>query len=199
MKEYSNRGTEAQDESLVRMEKKSSMNKGERYNFSTTAGINYGGGGKFGAKVMALGMAGGSFGISGHLDKSKSETEETQQSNTEEFSFSYHQEEKIKVPAGKRAKAKITTYSMKYESQYTLKFSTSRDTTIPLWYKTKCQQMCLRICKRSSYGEVQVREMMSTLPNYNAEDENDTVSYMQTGILSWFGEGCTVEKVEESL
>ena len=194
MKEYSNHGKEAQDETIVKMEKTSSTTKGDRYMFSTTTGVDFGVGGNIGAKVMGLAVAGGSLGISGHYNKVKSTTEGTEMSSEQGYSFSYHQEEKITVPAGKCVKAKITTYRMKYEMEYTLKFSVRRDATIPLWYRTNCQRRCFGLCR--SYGRVYIRDMISTLPDFNGEDEDDTASFTQTGKLSWIGEGCQVDKEE---
>ncbi len=73
---------------------------------------------------MGAAVAGGSIGISGHHDKSKSTTEESEQSSTEGSEYSYNQEEKIVVPPGTRVKA-TTTYRMKYEMNYTVKLSSS--------------------------------------------------------------------------
>ena len=195
MKEYENHGTHAQlqDESHVKMEKQTSTTKGERYSFSTTKGVNYGLGGNIGLKLVGL----VSLGADAKVEKSKSKTEETEKTSQEVYSFSYHQEEKIVVPAGKCVKAKITTYRMKYDSDYTLKFSINRDATIPLCYRTTCQYFLFNMCR--SYGKVSVRDMISTLPGFNGEDEDDTASYTQPGTLTWVGEGCSVDKKEMPL
>lgn len=197
MKEYTNHGKESQDESIVRINKSSSATKGERYSFSTTKGVDFGIGGNIGAQVMGLAVAGGSLGITGNYNRSKSKTEGTEQSNEEGFSFSYEQEEKIAVSPGTRVEATITTYRMKYEMEYTLKFRVKRNSTIPVLYRTSCQQMCFGMCR--SNGVVNVRDILSTLPDYNPEDEDDTASFTQKGTLSWVGEGCSVDKVEEPL
>lgn len=197
MKEYTNRGKEAQDETIVKMHKTSSKTKGERYNFSTTKGVDFGGGANIGAQVVGLAVAGGSLGITGHYNKSKSKTEGTELSSEEGFSFSYNQEEKICVPPGTHVEATITTYSMKYEMDYTLKFNVKRSAFIPVLYQTNCQQMCFGMCR--SNGVVYVRDIISTLPDYNGEDEDETASFTQKGTLSWIGEGCSVDKAEEPL
>ncbi len=72
MKEYVNHGKVAQDKGIIQINKKSFKTEGDRYSFSTTKGINFGVGGHFGAQVMGAAVAGGSIGISGHYDKSKS-------------------------------------------------------------------------------------------------------------------------------
>jgi hypothetical protein len=194
MKEYANYGKQAQDESVVIIHKTSTTTKGERYSFSTTKGVDFGIGGNIGAQVVGMAVAGGSIGVSGNYNKSKSKTEGTEQLSEEGFSFSYNQEEKICIPPGTRVEAEISSYRMKYEMKYVLKFSAKRDSFIPLLYKTGCQQMCFGMCRNN--GVVYLRDMLSTLPNYNPEDEDDTVSFTQDGTLSWVGEGCTVEKKE---
>lgn len=207
MKEYSNHGMEAQDETVVKAGKSSSKTKGERYTFSTTKGVNFGVGGGIGAQVMGLAVAGGSLGFNAKYDKNKSETEETEQSNVEQSSFSYDQEEKITVPPGKHVKAIITTYSMKYEMIHKLKFSVKKNASIPVLYTNNIQQMCIgkwclgplfTPCCRSG-GFVLVKDMISCLDDYNGEDEDGTVSFTQTGTLSWVGDGCSVNKEEEPL
>ena len=197
LKEYANSGKENQDETVVKAWKTSSKSEHNRYNFSTTKGIDFGSGGNIGAKVMGLAVAGGSMGITGHLNRSKSVTEGEGFSDQTGVEFSYRQEEKITVPAKTRVKAKITTHAVKYEMHCKLKFSIDRNATLPLWYQTCCQLGCFGLCR--SKGRVNVRDMISTLPDYNEGDEFGKASFTQAGNLSWIGEGCTVEKVEEAL
>ena len=197
MKEYANHGKVAQDESIVQIHKKSSKTEGERYSFSSTKGVDFGVGGNIGAQVMGAAVAGGSVGISGKYNRSKSKTEGTEKSSEEGSEYSYNQEEKIVVPPGTRVEATITTYRMKYEMNYTVKLSVDRFAFIPVAYKTTCQHLCFGMCK--SNGFVNVRDMISSLQGYNPEDEDDTASFTQDGTLSWVGEGCSVEKIEEPL
>ena len=42
-----------------------------------------------------------------------------------------------------------------------------------------------------------VRDMISTLEDYNDEELSGMASFTQTGTLSWIGEGSTVDKEEE--
>ncbi len=197
MKEFINHGQTETDESLVQIQKTSSKTSSERYTFSTTKGVSYGVGGNIGVQVMAAAVAGGSIGISGHYDRSKTKTEGTEKTTEENTAFSYNQEEKIKIPPGTRVEAKITTFSMKYESSYTVKLSIDKDATIPVIYRTSCQNLFGSICRNS--GVVYVRDMISILPDYNPEDEDETASYTQVGAVSWVGEGCSVDKVERPL
>ncbi len=198
MKEYINYGKVAQDESVVQINKKSSKTEGGRYTFSSTKGVNFGFGGNIGAQVMGAAVAGGSIGISGHYDKSKSTTEEAEKSSTEGTEYCYNQEEKIVVPPGTRVKATITTYRMKYEIKYTIKLSVGRNEYLRMAYRNTCQRhLCCGVFRSS--GWVNIRDMFSTLPNYNPDDEDETASFTQDGVLSWVGEGCSVEKFEEPL
>ena len=195
MKEYTNRGKREVDETMVKVSKSASKSKGSRYSFSTTKGVNWGIGGNIGAQVMGLAMAGGSASVSANYGRQKSTTTGEEQSEDSSFTFSYEQEEKISVPPGTQVKARITTYSVKYEQKYTLKFSISSTLNLPVIYRTRCQQMCFGICRNT--GFVNVAQMIRTLPNYCTEDGKAT--FTQDGILSWVGEGCNVDKCEEPL
>ena len=199
MKEFKNRSKEAQDETVVKTNKSSSTTNEERYKFSTTKGVDLSVGANIGAQVMGLSIAGGSLGVSTGLTKKKSETKETETSNTSATNFSYEQEETMMVPARTHVKAIITTYSMKYEMNYNLRFSIKRNSFVPLSYKTRCQQCFCGIFACSTYGTVLVRDMISGLLDYKEDDEEDTASFIQGGTLSWVGEGCSVEKEEEPL
>ena len=192
MKEYENHGAKSQDESHVKMEKLTSTTKGERYTFSTTKGVDYGVDANIGLKLKLVDL-----GVKATYKKSKSKTEQTEQTSQEVYSFSYNQDEKIAVPPGMCVKAKITTYRMKYDMDYTLKFSINRDATIPLCYRNTCQHFLFDMCR--SYGRVNVRDMIRTLPDFIEEDEDNMASYTQPGTLSWVGEGCSVDKKEAPL
>lgn len=105
---------------------------------STGRGI----GGNIGAQVMGLAMAGGSASVSANYGRHTSTTTGNEQLVDNNLSFSYSQEEKISVSPGTRVKARITTYSVRYEQKYTLKFSIDSTLNVPLTYKTRCQQTC---------------------------------------------------------
>ena len=147
--------------------------------------------------MAGLATVGGSIGVSAKYNKSESMTTENELSNQVGVSFSYNQEEKMSVLPGKHVKAKITTYSMKYEINYTLKLSVKKHTSIPVSFKTRCQRFLPDVCR--STGFVLVSDMISSLPDYVQEDEDGMSSFTQGGTLSWVGEGCTVDKTEEDL
>ena len=188
MKEYTNRSEKEVDETLVRVKKRSTESTGSRYSFSTTKGVNWGVGGNIGAQVMGLAMVGGSGNISANYGRSKSKTEGSETTESKAFEFCYEQEENIKVPPRCRVEAKITTYSMKYEQGYTLKFSLPTSHIFSIAYKTMCQQMFCGFNIRS----VTAAEFCATLPDFCQEDGK--VSFTQQGTLSWVGEGSVIDK-----
>ena len=81
-------------------------------------------------------------------------------------------------------KAKITTYSMKYEQGYVVKFSLPSSLRISVAYKTQCQQMLCGFNNRY----ITAAELCASLP-----------SFLQPGTLSWIGEGSTIDKQVEPL
>lgn len=193
MKEYTNNGQKEVDETVVKVHKSTSRSQGNRFSFSTTKGVNWGIGGNIGAQVMGLAMAGGSASVSANYGRHTSTTTGNEQLVDNNLSFSYSQEEKISVSPGTRVKARITTYSVRYEQKYTLKFSIDSTLNVPLTYKTRCQQTCFG----KNIGYVNITAMLNCLPNYRIE--NGKATFTQDGTLSWVGEGCRVEKSEESL
>ena len=193
VKEYTNSGQKEVDETMVKVHKSTSKSQGNRFSFSTTKGVNWGVGGNIGAEVMGLAMGGGSVGINANYGRQKSTTTGSEQLADTSLSFSYSQEEKISVSPGTRVKAKITTYTVKYEQRYVLKFAIDSNLNVPLTYKTRCQQSCFG----KSYGTVNITHILNSLPDYCIEDGKAT--FTQTGTLSWIGEACTVDKTEESL
>ena len=186
-KEFTNRGKDVVDETMIKLHKTTDTPRGEKYRFTTPGGVNFGFGGNIGPQVMAMSISGGSIQIHGQF----SGTSRLQ--NEHAYSLSYYREEKISVPPATRVTAKIVSYSNKYEMLYTLKFRVSRNVVVPLLYKTRC---CFCTC--SKQGVVFVSDMISSLPNYTREDYG-TASFVQTGTLSWIGEGCSVDKLEEPI
>jgi len=60
-------------------------------------------------------------------------------------------------------------------------------------YKNSCHQW---FC-RASRGRITAVELLSEFLEYSEEDEK--VSFLQEGTLSWIGEGSKVEKIVEPL
>jgi len=60
-------------------------------------------------------------------------------------------------------------------------------------YKTRCNQW---FCG-ANWGRIAAADLLSELPGYSEED--DKVSFLQEGTLSWIGEGSKVEKIVEPL
>lgn len=191
VKEYANCGEKENDETIVKIEKTSSSKQGRRYNFSTSKGVNWGFEGNVGAKkILELGL-----GASYSRSKEKKTEEET--SEEDEFVFAYNQEEKVTIPPGKKAKVKVITSTVKYQQGYTLKFSISSYYTIPVRYKDLgCCGLRACLCG-SSLCHVSAREILKTLPEF--KEEGGKVSFTQEGLLEWVGEGCSVQKLEETV
>ena len=144
---------------------------------------------------MGFAMGGANASISAKYGRHKSTTSGKEESEDNSFTISYEQEEKISVAPGTRVKAQITSYSVRYEQRYTLKLSIPSSLSLPVTYKTRCQQMCFGICRNT--GLVNITHMLMTLPNYCVEE--DKATFTQDGILSWIGEGSSVDKSEEPL
>ena len=195
-KEYTNHGEKEVDESLVKVRKSSSEWKGSRYHFSTTRGGYYGIGGDIGPQVIHLAIAGGSTTISVNYNNPSKAIAKAREHNLD---FDYIHEEKISVPPKSRVKARITSHSVNYEQKYAILFKIPSSVQIPVTFRTRCQQMmcCMLFCRCSTMGFISAAQLCCTLPDY--QNRNGYVSFLQHGILSWIGEGSTVNKEVESL
>ncbi len=182
-KEYTNRSYQEVDETLLRVKKNRFSSKESQYQFRPLDGVNWGMGGNIGAKVMGLSMSGGYSVVGGYnTHKSSSHAFEA------DFNFSYEQEERIKVPPLSHMKATMTSYIIKYEQEYTLRFCIPSAYEFPVMYKNICNQM---FCSNTT-GYVTASQLLLTLPHF--KDEYGMASFIQQGFLSWMGEGIKVDK-----
>jgi len=92
------------------------------------------------------------------------------------------------VPPRSHVKAKITTYAMKYERSYVLRFTILSSVRIPVTYKTRCQQNFFG----SEVRQITAAQLCATLPDFQEADGQ--VSFTQQGTLSWVGQGSTIIK-----
>lgn len=188
LKEYTNDGHEGEDETVFKVVREVTLKSGERYHFSATDGTQWDIGGNLGLQVMGMGMAGLTAGISGKYGKSKSTTSGSETSTDREVRLSYEQEERIKVPPLSHVKVKITSYQARYEQPYIITLGVDSSYSIPLVYKTRCQQMCFG----RNVGAVNVTQMLSSLHGYKEEGNKATIKLV--GNLSWTSDGFGVEK-----
>ena len=78
---------------------------------------------------------------------------------------------------------------MKYEQGYTIKISLPKDFSMSVMYKNWC-------CG-ANWGRLWASDLLSELPGYSEDDE--MVSFLQNGTLSWIGEGSKIDKTVEPL
>ena len=183
-KEFANLSDKEVNETMINKKTESETTK-TRYTFSTATGLLFGQEEKIGAQVMRLVIAGGSVTVSVNPRRGYTEGHD--------FDFSFSQEEKISVPPMSKVKAKITTYLEKYEQGYTLRFSLPSSLMLPVTYKTQCQQKFCGTTART----ISIVQLCRMLPGY--QNDNGRVSFIQSGILSWIGEGSAVHKEVELL
>lgn len=193
IKEYTNNGQKWDDESTFKVIKQVTQSQGNRYHFSDTKGSNWDIGGNMGAQVIGMAMGGITGGMSASYGRNKSSTSGAEQSADTTASITYEQEERMRVPPGTRIQARITSFKVKYEQQYTIKFGINSWISIPVKYKTRCQQ----ICCGANNGTVGVTQILNTLPKYRLEGSKATLSVV--GTLSWISDGFSVDKSEQSL
>ena len=190
-KEFVNLGERANDESIVRVGKNLPITVGTRYHFIMTGGnIQFDSKYNFGAQIVTLSMTGGYLSVGGTYTSIKD------QAYNQALMFNYQQEDKVTVPPKTKVKAKIVTSTNKFQQNYTLEFSTPSSRCIRVTYLTRAeQQLNLCCCCQPSIGYIYASDIMCNLPNF--KDVNGYCSFTQTGILTWIGEACSVEKSEQ--
>ena len=190
-KDFTNLSEKEVDETMIKIRKSASETNLTRYTFSGRTGLVWGLGENIGAQVMRLAVGGGGVRVS------MGSQQRYRHNESDDFEFSYNQEERITIPPMSQVKVKIVTYLKKYEQNYSLKFSLPANLLIPVCYMTKCQKMFGCCCCASTKRYISPAELCQTLPEYR--EEGGYVSFIQPGTLSWVGEGSTVHKEVRSL
>ena len=196
-KEYVNPCEKESDETFVKIWRRFTKAEGSRYNFCVSQVIGQSLLGNIGAKIMGLAVSGGTIIVSVNMHNVALSAPEDE--------FQYEQGEKIVIPPRTRVKASVTSYTIKYEQAYTLRFSISHNIGVPFKYKCCC--CCFSCCPSCCYislcgkckGYVTAAQLLRTLPGYRHDHENNTVSFVQHGILTWTGHGSSIDKIVEPL
>ena len=119
----------------------------------------------------------------------------------DDFHFDYEQEEKVTVPPMSHVRAKITTYLMKTNQGYTLKFSLPSNLYLFVIYKTRCQRLCRYLlcccCRKPKRDLISAAEFCASMPNFR--EEGGMVSFTQEGTLSWVTKRYTIDKQVQPL
>ena len=184
----------AKDTTKVIVNKSSSSKEGRNYQFQSNKGVHWDVGGNMGLQVLAMGMAGGTMGISGNYGRNKSTSETTSTFSDTELGFSYCQEETISVPPGKKVHATITTYTVKYRLHYSVLFGLPKSGSVLVSYSKPC---CCGLVRNTSSRYIRYSQIVRTLPKFREDDRN--AYFTQEGFLEWVGDSCEVEKHEDSV
>ena len=196
-KEFKNNAAEdgkdptARDTTKATVKKSTATSKGRNYEFASTQGVSWDIGGNVGLQMLAMGMAGGSFGFGGKYGKNKSKSVTVGSNLEESLGFEYSQEETICVPPGKKVHVTITTYTVQYRLNYTLEFSVPKSGSVFVSYSKSC---CCGLCSDTHSRYIPYSRIVRTLPNFREDNQN--AYFTEEGFLSWIGESCEVDKRE---
>ena len=194
-KEFVNFEGKENDESIVRVVKNSPITDGIRYKFFITEGVSLDHKRNLGFQIVSLSMAGGYMRVG-------TNEETTDRRYNEDLQIHYSHEEKLIIPPRVKVTAVIKTYVTKHKQDYTLEFRIRKNRCITVNYLTKCQQRlrycCCFCCCRSHIGHIFAADLLQTLPNFRQDDDRKGYCYFTLdGVLTWIGEGCSVEKSEQ--
>jgi len=180
-KEYINSSEKEVDETVVKTHRRFEA-VGNQYSFCPQNGVNWAIQGDIGAKVRGLSMSGGCIIIGG------AESSVWEEKMLDNFCYDYDHEERIKIPPQTKVKVIMTTSAVKYEQNYTLRFSIPSNYILQVKYKSSFNQMC---CGTTD-GSVTASQLFYTLPTY--QEQNGMSVFYQQGTLSWMGEARKIEK-----
>ena len=172
------------------MSRPGSITHGNRYHFTPISGLTFNFGKDIGAQIVGLAAVGGNLGV-----REDSVASGQHHKVSDNFHFEYEQEEKISVPPNRKVKAKITTSTVKYEMRYTLEFKIPSSRSVNVTYLNRFQQFLCGLCR--SCKPVYAADILQDLPNFR--EENGWCFFQQVGILTWIGENCHVDKMEEPI
>ena len=142
---------------------------------------------------MAAGVA-PEIGGGGGFSKTKTKTEQTTESSTNQESLSqgYQVVDRLKVPPRTKVAAKITTWAVTYESKTRIKLAIDAEAFIPVRYRTRFAQLLGGIC--ASNGRVTAEDLFVNEEEYKSE--NGIVTFERDGSISYLGEEVEITKTK---
>ena len=168
-KKFCNNQGDSDHNSIVQVTKNTSLAVGPRYQFFPKNGVHFDHKYDMGSQIFSISMTGGFLRVGDC-------TLEKEQKYNDELRLQYGQEENIAVPQGSKIIAKITTSSMKYELEYTLRFfGTNKKKTIKVCIVRPCQKkylccifencLCCCFCCKPRIEYLSAADLLHNMPN----------------------------------
>ena len=184
---YNNSGGE--DETTVKIVNCIENSEGQNYITSTTKGVEWGASASLGLQFglpqvgsSASGSVGGSF------KRINTQTTTKEETKTNKVERQAHHEETVKIPPGKKADVKMTSYRVRYKLHYTMEYKIEKEESVRCTYDP-----CGLGILCASTGFLKAEELLATLPGFRVDEE--FVYITQEGELRWIADRMEVKKV----
>ena len=190
---YSNTDGE-EDSTTVKIINAVENTEGHNYQQSVTKGIQWGAnanvGLQFGLPQVGMGIGGGA-GLNFQRQRSTMFVNEKKKENTAKLES--HHEETVKIPPGKKATVRMTSYRVRYKLDYTMEYKISKSAFMRI--KVDTCGLGLPLCTRMVY--ITAPQLLQYLPGYREDDE--CVYFRQDGELRWIADRMEVKKIITNL
>ena len=184
----------SEDETTVKIVNCVENTEGHSYTQTTTKGVDWGLDNKIGLQfglqhVEALPWRTGANYIASAIAKKARSNRVEQQS---------HHEETMRVPPGKKAIVKMTSYRVRYKLEYTMEYKIAQTAHIRVWVQPFCMPSSFGLCGITlfqfciSLRPIPARDLLQYLPGFREDEE--FVYFTQDGELRWTAERMEVDK-----
>ncbi len=193
VKSHCNFGNEV-DHMEITTKKTSNQKRTKTYQLSLGKSWTFQAGANLNIDAKFFNVAG--VGIGGNTSLSRTKT--TNEAATDEAEEALGQEfgiiEKLEILPKTKVKATITTWAITYESRTQVEVRVDRQASIPVRFRSSCQQVAGGIC--TSLGVITAEEIFRA-NGQEVHRENDTVWFLYDSAFSYLGE--ELEVVREQL
>ena len=188
---YNREGSE--DETTVKIVNCVENAEGHNYTQSTTKGVEWGVDSNVGLQfgLPQVGASGG-FKIGANFKRTTLQTQTEEKTKSNRVELQSHHEETVKIPPGKKAVVRMTSYRVRYKLEYTMEYKIAKTAVI----RVSLDPCGLGLPCTSQRG-LTARDLLQYLPGFREDEE--FVYFTQDGELRWIADRMEVDKKIVSL
>ena len=187
---YNNSGGE--DATTVKIVNCIENSEGQNYTTSTTKGVEWGASASLGLQ-FGLPQVGASGSVGGSFKRTNTTTTTQQETKSNRVERQSHHEETVKIPPGKKAVVKMTSYRIRYKLRYTMEYKIEKDESVRFTYDPCGFRIPFGLdILFAKDGFLEARELLETLPGFRVDEK--FVYITQEGELDWTADRMEVDK-----
>ena len=186
---YNREGGE--DETTVKIVNCVENAEGHNYTQTTTKGVEWGANANIGLQ-FGLPQVGGSGGLGIGFKRTTLHTQTEEKTKSNRVEQQSHHEETVKIPPGKKAVVRMTSFRVRYKLEYTMEYKIARTALIRV-----SLDPCGLGLPCTSQRALTARDLLQYLPGFREDEE--FVYFTQEGELRWIADRMEVDKKIVSL